>query len=370
MTGVRWLSRLGMNTKLALALIVLSGLIGIGAALGGSALSLTTAKTTAGPRPEVSPTPSARPSPKPSGRPAPTASGALGAAPRLELAGGALLASKGDAAWISTDEGASWSQLRAPSGTSGILVDRGTRAVAVAGGRSVRFTTNAGGSWAAPRVSPPPGGTYVPLAASPWDATVWFFNHDGRLLRTRDGGNSWKELQGLPALGSGLMTAGTAADQFFLAAEGHVFQLDNNGEKIDDRGSLSGGLTVAALVVVSASGDLLARASDGRAYVGKGTTWQATAAPSGGPLAAVPDQMVLAADGGGRLGSPAVVSQSADQGVTWKAASGLPADQSIEALVAAPPGSKSFAYGYGGDLYVSTDGGLTWSFASDALRTK
>jgi hypothetical protein len=54
--------------------------------------------------------------------------------------------------------------------------------------------------------------------------------------------------------------------------------------------------------------------------------------------------------------------------VTWIPGGGLPADQTVEAIAGHSGSATFFAYCYGGDLYVSNDGGASWALVSRAMR--
>ena len=61
---------------------------------------------------------------------------------------------------------------------------------------------------------------------------------------------------------------------------------------------------------------------------------------------------------------------STDGGSSWIAGAGLPYDQSVESLAGEPGSTVMFAYCYGGDVYVSTNGGRDWSVFSRGLRSR
>lgn len=72
---------------------------------------------------------------------------------------------------------------------------------------------------------------------------------------------------------------------------------------------------------------------------------------------------------GAKLCSPGVVAYSTDGGSNWREATGLPYDQSVEALAGQPTSTTLFAYCYGGDSYTSADGGGIWTLLTRALRS-
>lgn len=356
------------NWPMALALIALSVVLGLAIPIAFGLSSVSGGGSTAHYQPSQSPSPSAQAGPSPQARPTPTAAGVLGTEPKLAATGGTgLVAATLDHVYVRRDGAADWIPFTGPSNTSGIVADLANPSVMLVGGPRILASSD-GSTWKAPRATPPAGGSYQPLLVNPDDANVWFFNHQGRLLRTRDGGVSWRELTTVPALTNPVLVHGPVRDQFFLASGSRVVQLDNNGEAVIDRGSVPAGATISGLVLVAtAQSYLLARASDGHLYLGRAAAWTPAGSALEGPVAAVPDKFILVANGGAMLKQPGRIIVSTDQGTTWKAASGLPDDQTIEAVTAAPDASRFFAYGFGGDMFSSTDG-LSWAFVDSNLR--
>jgi hypothetical protein len=242
----------------------------------------------------------------------------------------------------------------------------------VVGGASVLVSDDAGATWRLARTPPPLPAVYRPLIISPNDKEVWFIHHQEKLLRTRDASLSWRDLDTLPPLNSPVMVAGPAAGQFFISSGGRVFELEDNGQRIQDRGALPGNAAVLELAVVAAGNPsvLLARGSDANSYVFKDGQWAQTTAQMGGPVAVLPNGGMIVGNGGSRLGSPGAVGVSTDGGANWTRGNGLPQDQTVEALASAAGDSpRVYAYCFGGDLYSSSDGGRTWAFLSKELRT-
>jgi hypothetical protein len=205
---------------------------------------------------------------------------------------------------------------------------------------------------------------------SPFDGAIWFLIHQQKLLRTRDASLSWRDLADLPPLASPVMVPGTVFGQFFLASGNRVFQLVDNGQRIIELPALPQGSAVTALAVVG--GDppsLFARAGKDATYLLKDNKWSVIAAPLKGPVASGANGVLLVGDGGAKLGAPGAISVSADAGATWSPATGLPYDQSVEAIATEPNGLKPYAYCYGGDIYTSANGGLTWTLLTRGLRT-
>jgi photosystem II stability/assembly factor-like uncharacterized protein len=258
----------------------------------------------------------------------------------------------------------------APANASGVAVDPANPQRGIAGGSLIQVTTNGGSSWKPVQVPTPPTGPYAPVLVSPFDGNVWFFVHGGKLLRTRDAGQTWRDIPGLPALTAPVLVAGQVFGEFYLASGGSIFALIDNGQQIAAQPSLPAGESVTDLAAPGGTGStLFARGASGATYLLKGGIWSVVTGAPGGPIAAGANGVLVVGDGGGKLGSPGIVASSADGGATWRQASGLPYDQSVEAL-AGQPGSAIFvAYCYGGDVYASADGGRAWSLLTRALRT-
>lgn len=316
----------------------------------------------------------AKPSPSPAGSspiPSVTSPGVLGDGAHLVVAAsGVLIGLAPNLAEESSDGGKTWTSLRTPSNGSGLAVDPADPRHAITGGSAIQVTADGGTGWKASRTHPPGSGQYQPLQVSAFDHDVWFLIHEQKLLRTRDGSLSWRELSGLPPLATPVMAPGTVFGQFFMASGNRVFELIDNGQQILELATLPGGVTVTDLAVVA--GDppiLLARGGKDGVYLLRGTTWSVAGGGLNGPVAVGSNGMLLVGNGGAKLGSPGAVSYSIDAGTTWNPAIGLPYDQSVEAIAAQPNSSALFAYCYGGDLYTSTDGGHVWTLLTRGLRT-
>ena len=296
--------------------------------------------------------------------------GTLRARPHLVAAGSMLVADSTSGPIRSADGGKTWKPIPLPESYAGILVDARDPNHLVAGGDRITVSTDGGASWRATRTPPPAAGPYAAMAINPGDPGVWLFFHQGKLLRTRDAGLSWKELGILPPLNAPVVIAGAARDQFFVADGSRVFELDDNGSAVQGRGTLPNDVAVLELAQMSGNQPpaLLVRASDGKAYAYTGLGWSDAGAKLGGPIAAVSDKAAWVGDGAGKLGVQAAIAVSNDAGNGWAAATGLPADESVEGIVSNQDASAVYAYCFGGDLYVSTDGGKNWKLGSTALR--
>lgn len=351
--------------------VLISALLGLGLPLVASRSSLEGT-------PHRSSSTSALPSP--GGRPSGISAGAvfvptvepsppvglLGTRPWAHfLVDGSLLVGDDQRQMLSGDGGSTWSAIRPPPGTTKVVIDEAAPSRWLAAGDRVLFSQDGGRTWAAPRFAPPGPGPYEPLLISPADPTVWFLLHQGRLLRTRDGGVSWRDLDGLPPMTGSLLVSGDASGQFFVAVGGAAFQLDDNGQRIYGLGSLPQGATVSRLAAGGEPPMLLARASDGRSYLNAGGGWRMAGTRLSGPPAVVAG--VLLVGGGAALG-PAAVDYSADRGGTWQAAIGLPDRQNVLSIGGRRGSAQAIAYCSGGDLYISVDAGRSWRLLSTSLR--
>ncbi|MDQ6877296.1 MAG: hypothetical protein M3082_06290 [Candidatus Dormibacteraeota bacterium] len=276
-----------------------------------------------------------------------------------------LVAAGTSGAYRSSDEGKTWLAFQTPSGAIGLAVDAANKGHAIAGGSTVQVTGDGGAHWSQPPAAPPGQGPYTPLRINPGDAGVWFLSEQGRLLRTRDAGNSWRQLTGLPPLGEAVLVAGPSADQFFLATGSRLFELDDNGQQIIERTGPPGGASVVGLS--SAPGLLLMLASNGKVYLSNGSGWSDLGMKAAGPIATAGSHLWVGAGGDGPGGGRGVTS-SEDGGRTWFQGSGLPNRQTVEGIAPSQDGHRVVAYCSAGDIYTSGDAGRTWTFRSAGLR--
>lgn len=366
MRGVS-LSSLTTWAKFA-AISLLAVLVGIGISIASSPASLRDHRLLGTPV-EIGATPTPTPFESPS-PPTVTSPGVLGAKPRIEASGStSVTALAQDVSAATADGGKTWTVLSLPSGAASVASEFTDPTHGVAGGNSIRFTTDGGVTWKPALGTPPGRGPFQIVEVSPFDGNVWFFVHGGKLLRTRDASATWRDLAGLPNLGAPLMAAGTVFGQFYLASGSAVFELIDNGEQIVPQPSLPSGVAAVQLAVGGGATTLLARGSDGTLYGLTNGRWSSVAGGLAGPMAASINTIVTG-DGASKLGVQGVVMYSTDGGATWLAGAGLPYDQSVESLAGQPGSSVVFAYCYGGDVYVSTDGGRDWAVFSRGLRTR
>ena len=311
------------------------------------------------------------PSPRPVATPSPTvnAPGVLGASPRLITNGSSTVIGLGsNLAMGSSDGGKTWAVLRPPSNGSGLAVDPSNPRHAITGGGTIQITNDGGATWSQTASAPPAGGPYQPLAISATEPNVWFLVHQGKLLRTRDGSATWADVGSLSSLTNPILVSGQSLGQFFLASGTQVFQLSDYGQAVAAKPSLPGSVTDVA-VVGGNQPTLFAKAGSRSPFVLLGGSWVASTVDLSGPIAAGADGTLLVGNGGAKLGTGGLLSYSTDSGNTWRRASGLPFDQTVEAIAGQPDTHTFFAYCFGGDVYASSDGGRTWTIASRRLRS-
>lgn len=342
-------------------------LIGVAVAIASNPSSLTrergTGVSTGGANHSPSPTASVS-------VPSVTEPGVLGKGPQLVAAGAQSLAGMTPNRAVGSADGLkTWSTLVPPTNASGIAMDPGNPQRGITGGAAIRFTADGGASWKAALTPPPGGGPFQVLEVSPFDGKVGFFVHQGTLLRTRDASATWRDIPGLPVLSNPILAAGPVFGEFFLASGNRIFDLIDNGQLVNEQPALPSGLSVTALAATGgASASLVARASDGSLYLFQGAHWVAARGAPSGTMAAGAKGAILIGDASAKLGSPGSIKYSFDSGASWQQASGLPYDQSVEAIAGQPTSNTFFAYCYGGDVYTS-DGGRAWTLYTRALRT-
>jgi hypothetical protein len=290
----------------------------------------------------------------------------LGDSPRLLTNGSnTVIALGANFAFGSADGGHTWNVVRPPASGAGLAVDPANPRHAVTGGSGIQVTGD-GATWS-PTLSPPPGkGPYQPLAISPLESNVWFFAHQNRLLVTRDGSATWTELYAVQVT-SPILVPGQALGQFFVANGNRVFQLNNYGQQVIEKPALSQGNVSDLTTVAGNRATLLARVPGSGVFALNGAAWT-KAGDLSGPVGAGTGGSMVVGNGGAKLGVRAVASYSLDGGASWTQASGLPFDQTVEAIASQFGSNTFFAYCYGGDIYTSSDGGRVWTLLTKALR--
>jgi photosystem II stability/assembly factor-like uncharacterized protein len=265
---------------------------------------------------------------------------------------------------MGTADGQTWGTLVPPDNAAGVAMDPADPRRGITGGAAIQFTVDGGATWKAAVARPPAGGPYQVLGISPFDGKVWFFVHQGKLLVTRDASATWRDVPNLPALSSPILTAGATPGEFLLASGNRVFDMTENAQKVGQLSALPEGVGVTALAV---SPNVIARGLDSKLYMLREEKWGVASGAPTGPMAGGANGAILIGDGGAKLGSPGSIMYSAD-GIKWSQAAGLPKDQSVEAIAGQPTSRTFFAYCYGGDVYISTDAGHSWSLYTNKLR--
>jgi hypothetical protein len=351
------------------AVPLLALLIGIGVAIASSTASLTRDHRSVGSLGLPSPTPSpAQATPIPTV----TQAGVFGSNPHLQAVGSSgLFVQAPNLAAGSADGGKTWSSLGPPSNGAGIAIDGANPLHGISGGATIQVTADGGRSWQPVKTPPPGQGPYKPVAISPFDGSVWFLIHQGTLLRSRDASLTWREFN-FATLTSPVMTPGPVVGEFFLASGSRVFQLIDNGQGgiVEEPALPAGGSVVELAAVGGDKATLIARLANNGLYLLKAGVWSALTGATGGSIASGADGVLVVGNGGAKLGSLGAVAYSVDLGTTWGQAQGLPYDQSVEAIAGQPSSATFFAYCYGGDIYMSSDGGRSWSVLTRALRSR
>ncbi len=312
------------------------------------------------------------PTPSPVASPSPTVTtrGILGVSPRLLTNGSSTLIALGaNLTIVSADGGRTWTTIQPPANGVGIAVDPSNPRHAITGGYPIQVTENAGAAWT-PQLSAPPGkGPYEPLGISPIEPNTWLFEHQGRLLITHDGSSTWSDLSGLPSLASPVVAFGQAVGQFFIGIGNRVFALSSYGQNVTEEPSLTQGAPSELAVAGGNRLTILARVPGHGVFVFDGAGWTPAGAAFGGPVAGGSGGTMLIGNGGDKLGTPGLVVYSTSAKGPWLQATGLPPDQTVEALAGLPASATFFAYSEGGDIYSSTDGGRDWTLVTRALRS-
>jgi photosystem II stability/assembly factor-like uncharacterized protein len=345
--------------------LFLAMLIGIAVAIASSPGSFI---THAGSRSAKRAPEAAVPTPKPSARALPAAPGVLGDSPALLYAAKSLFASGSAGSWQSDDFGRTWTAVVLPAGAGGLAVDPSDAGHRITGGNGVQVTTDGGKNWSAPKARPPGTAPYQPLAINGGDPAVWFFAAGGHVIRTRDAGISWRQLPVISISTAPVMVV-LGGDRFLVGSGSTVYQLSDNGNTIQQYEPLPGDAQVRELAILGGDFDspVLARAGDGNVYIHRHNGW--TPVPDvGGPVAAKGTSGWVG-NGGSKLGSAAAIVFTSDAGASWKEATGLPADETVEAITPDPAADGAvIAYLYGGDIYRSADDGANWNPVAQSLR--
>lgn len=207
-------------------------------------------------------------------------------------------------------------------------------------------------------------GDFHALAFDPTDARVAFFGHHNGVLRTDDGGRTWRPLVERPNFDAMSMAASRGNAQRLYLAGHDVFQtsLDGGATWRPVAHNLPG-TDIHAFAVSPEDPDRLDAVVVGRGAfqsVDGGQTWK----PLGGGLPG--DVMALVAAGGGseRLyagGMRSGIMTSLDGGETWARTANIPGSPGVMALAVDPAAGQTVYAGTEGGLFKTTDGGKSWS---------
>lgn len=215
-------------------------------------------------------------------------------------------------------------------------------------------------------------GDFHALAFDPSDARIAYFGHHNGVLRTDDGGKTWRPLVERPNFDA--MSVGiSAADAQRLYLAGHdVLQVSRDGGATWQAvahnlpGTDLHGFAVSpadpdrlyALVVGSGA---FRSADGGRTWesLGNGLPGEVTALASAG---GTPDLLYASS---GRLG----VLRSDDGGRNWSRTTTVPGSRGVLALAVDPADRQTIYAGTEEGLSKSTDGGRSWSALSFPART-
>jgi photosystem II stability/assembly factor-like uncharacterized protein len=301
----------------------------------------------------------------------PTRIGRLALGASLVGVGSTVIAVASDGVWQSGDEGVTWTSVALPAGSNGVVVDSSDAKHWLGGGPRLMQTRDGGKTWSEPKAQPRGGGPFSPLLISPVNPEVWFVAANGHLVKTHDGGATWNLVIGLPPVPAAEMAQLYSNSNLILATGAQVFELMANGRSVQALPNLpSGAVTRLAALGRTVAPLAIATTDSGHAYLLHSGSWTEVAGGLAGPLDGVLSGDGWLGDGGAKLGAPAKMNVTTDGGTTWKPATGLPPDQTVEAIAASnQTGEIVYAYCSGGDVYRSSDHGAKWRLVSNAFRS-
>jgi len=216
--------------------------------------------------------------------------------------------------------------------------------------------------YAVPDLSPPLDS--VALAAD--GRHGWTVGAGGAVMRSEDGGRSWRRVEGIPGNTLLRAVAFSANGQLGVAVGdyGSFMRSRDGGLTWEYIGGVAQTLSSPSLraVAVSAdgtrawvagSGGTLLVSSDGTA------TWRLVPGIGSGTLL---EAIGFSADGRSvwAAGDDGVLVQSADGGATWAQAPGIVGSEYLSAVSSAEDGRLRWAVGDKGAVYESGDSGATW----------
>lgn len=198
----------------------------------------------------------------------------------------------------------------------------------------------------------------------------WAVGSGGTILRSGDGGKSWRRVEGLPT-SSELHAIAFSADGRRGCAVGHfgtILRTGDGGQTWQTADAVPGTSSLHSVAmaadgqrawIVGAAGAIL-RSSDG------GQAWQKV---DGIPAEYVLETVAFASDGqhGWAAGDDGVLLLSGDGGTTWQRAVGIAKSEYLMSVAFAADGLRGWTVGDYGAMYHSADGGRTWQKYSDTL---
>lgn len=211
----------------------------------------------------------------------------------------------------------------------------------------------------------------IPDQSSPLQSIVlaadgrrgWAVGTGGTVMRTGDGGRTWRRVAGVPRASQLHAVAFSANGQLGLAVgdSGSFLRTRDGGLTWAYVEAPSQGQSLRAVALsadgsqawVAGTGGTLLQSSDATA------TWRSVPGILGGTVlegigfSADGRSVWAAADGG-------IVVQSADGGATWAKAPGIKGGEDLSAVSSAHDGRQRWAVGNKGALYESTDSGASW----------
>jgi len=245
------------------------------------------------------------------------------------------------------------------------LAMRGTRLIAAAENGVILIADDPAGPWTQATIEPPRGSSLNQVAFV--DGLAIAVGHDSWILRSEDGGKTWKEAlfdgeKSLPVMGvagpfDGKLYAFGAFGQFLVSTDNGATWTPEVHEALGDRHLNA--MTQAAdgsLLLVGERG-LLAKSTD------RGATW--TVLPEIYPgsffgVLSLPSKALLA------FGMRGHVYRSEDFGTSWQE-SRVPTTTSLFSGVVAAPQQVVLA-GAGNAVLVSNDDGRSFALATESAR--
>ncbi|MDL2717037.1 MAG: hypothetical protein PT977_04730 [Acidobacteriota bacterium] len=295
----------------------------------------------------------------------------------VSTAGPDVFAGTSNGIFSTTDNGATWRRVPAPSFASILkILPVGNTLFAGTFGNSsgVMRSDDDGDTWSA---TGGPAVAYKIVRALHASGTTVLAGGEGGFFRSIDNGVTFTEPArasiGLPVSGTPYAFAPVGSSTFLGLNPGGVYKSANDGATwTSSNAGLPAGVLVSSLV---STGNTLYLGSNGPLYrsADAGTTWSAVTPPNpAGPNSVYS----LLVDGGALyagtfgFGTPDThgLFKSTNSGATWtRLANGLPSNRPVYALAA--DGSRVYA-GLSKGLFFSEDNGATWKIQEKSLETK